>query len=408
MASVAINSWQIDGETIETVTNFIFLGSKITADCYYSLKIKRCLLLGRKAMTNIDSILKSTDITLPTKAHLVKTMVFLIVVYGCESWTIKKAWALKNWCFWTVVLEKTLESPFDCKEIKPVHPKGNQSWIFIGRTHAEAEAPVLWPPDAKNWLLGKDADAGKDWEQKGTVEDEIVGWHHQLDGHEFEQPPGVGDGQGSLVFCSPSDYKELDTTEQATELTELSHGIISAHRRQAREVSKVSRNLEVEPSGGWCLEWEWIRGPWGPWKEPPSLQAHMTSTGAGPSAFLGLEGPEWLEPGVGATSLALCWIYLAHWAGLERWSGAPEGPVTPPPGNRRGPGAWAGTCIDKVQMWGLPWWPVVKIPVQGAWVQSLVGELRSHMLYGKKRNKLQNINRSNIVTNSIKTLKVNK
>ena len=110
----------------------------------------------------------------------------------------------KNWCFWTVVLEKTLESPLDCKEIQPVHPKGDQFWIFIGRTDAEAETPILWPPDVKNWLLGKDPDAGKDsrQEEKGT-EDEMVGWHHGLDGHEFVQAPVVGDGQGSLVCCCP-------------------------------------------------------------------------------------------------------------------------------------------------------------------------------------------------------------
>ena len=123
---------------------------------------------------------------------------------------------LKNWCFWTVVLEKTLESPLDCKEIQPVHPKGNQSWIFIGRTDAEAEAPILWPPDAKNWLTGKDPDAGRHWrqEEKGTIEDEMVGWHHQLNGHEFEQAAGVGDEQGSLACCSPWGLKELDTTER--------------------------------------------------------------------------------------------------------------------------------------------------------------------------------------------------
>ena len=104
----------------------------------------------------------------------------------------KEAWAMKNWCFWTVVLEKTLESPLDCKEIQPVHPKGDQSWVFTGRTDAEAEAPTFWPPDVKNWLFGKDPDAGKDWrqEEKGTIEDEVAGWHHQLDGHEFEQVPG--------------------------------------------------------------------------------------------------------------------------------------------------------------------------------------------------------------------------
>ena len=113
----------------------------------------------------------------------------------------KESWALKNWHFWTVVLEKTLESPLDCKEIKPVNPKGNQSWIFSGKTDAKAETPILWPPDAKNWLIGKDSDAGKDWKQveKGTTEDKMAGWHHRLDGHEFEQALGVGDGQGSLA-----------------------------------------------------------------------------------------------------------------------------------------------------------------------------------------------------------------
>ena len=132
------------------------------------------------------------------------------------EWTIKKAGMLKNWCFWTVVLEKTLEKPLDCKEIKkPVNPKGNQSWIFIGRTDAEDEALVLWPPDAKNWCIGKDPGAGKDWrqEEKGTTEDEMVGWHHQLDGHECKQAPGVGDGQGGLACCSSRGLKESDTTE---------------------------------------------------------------------------------------------------------------------------------------------------------------------------------------------------
>ena len=115
-----------------------------------------------------------------------------------------------------MVLEKTLESPLDCKEIKPVNPKGNQSWIVIGRTNAEAEAPRLWPPDTKNWLIGKDLDAGRDCghEEKGMTEDKMVGWHHRLNGHEFEQGPGVGDGQGSLACCSPRGPKELDTTEQ--------------------------------------------------------------------------------------------------------------------------------------------------------------------------------------------------
>ena len=139
---------------METVTDFIFFGSKITADGDCSHEIKRRLLLGRKAMTNLDSMLKSRDITLPTKVHLVKAMVFPVVMYGCETWS-KESWVSKNWCFWTVVLEKSLENLLDCKEIQPVHPKGNQSWIFIGRTDAEPEAPILWPPDVKNWLIGK-------------------------------------------------------------------------------------------------------------------------------------------------------------------------------------------------------------------------------------------------------------
>ena len=123
---------------------------------------------------------------------------------------------MKNWFFWTVVLEKTLESPLNCSQIQPVHPKGNQSSIFIGRTDAVAETAILWPPDAKTWLIGKDPDAGKDWRQadKGMTEDEMVGWQNQLDGHEFEQAPGVGDGQGSLVCCSPWGHNESDTSER--------------------------------------------------------------------------------------------------------------------------------------------------------------------------------------------------
>ena len=126
-----------------------------------------------------------------------------------ESWT-------PNWCFWTVVLEKTLESPLDCKEIQPVNPKGNQSWIFFWRTDAEAETPILWSPDVNSWLIRKDTDASKDWrqEEKGMIKDEVVGWDHQLKGYEFEQALGVGDGQGSLACCNPWDCKESDTTEQ--------------------------------------------------------------------------------------------------------------------------------------------------------------------------------------------------
>ena len=174
------------------------------------MKLKKTLL-ERKVMTNLDSMLKSRDIILPTKVRLVKALVFPVVMY---EWTdmldYKESWVLKNWCFWTMVLEKTPESSLDCKETQPVHPKGNQSWIFIGRTDAEAETPILWPPDPKNWLIGKDPGPGKDWrqEEKGTTEDEMVGWHHRLNRHEFEQVPGAGDGQGSLACCSPWGCKE--------------------------------------------------------------------------------------------------------------------------------------------------------------------------------------------------------
>ena len=142
MASGPITSWQTDGETVDTVADFIFWGSKITVNGDCTHEIKRRLLLGRKVMTNLDSILKSRDITLPTKVRLVKATVFPVVMYGCESWT-NESLAPKNWCFWTVVLEKTLESALDCKEIQPVHPKGDQSWVFIGRTDVEAETPVV-------------------------------------------------------------------------------------------------------------------------------------------------------------------------------------------------------------------------------------------------------------------------
>ena len=150
IASGSITSWQIDEETTETVRDFIFLGSKITADGDCSHEIKGCFLLGRKAMINLDSILKRRDITLPIKVNLVKAMVFPVVMYGCEGWTIKKAGrqridASGLWCW-----EKTLECPLDRKEIKPVHPKGDQSWVFIGRTDAEAETPICWPPRAKS------------------------------------------------------------------------------------------------------------------------------------------------------------------------------------------------------------------------------------------------------------------
>ena len=211
-----MTNWEIDGETVETVSDFILGGSKITADGDCSHEIKRRLLLRWKVMTNLDSIFKSRDITLPTKARLVKA-------YGFSSghvwmWELdcEETWVPKSWCFWTVVLEKTLESPSDCKEIQPVHSKRDQSWVFFGRTDAKAETPVLWPPHAKSWLIGKDSDTGRDrgQEEKGMTEDEMAGWHHRLDGREFEWTLEGGDGQGGLACCDSWGCQESDMTER--------------------------------------------------------------------------------------------------------------------------------------------------------------------------------------------------
>ena len=156
----------------------------------------------------------------------------------------KESWALENWCFWIVVLEKTLESPLDCKEIQPVHSKGNQSWIFIGRTDAKAETPKLWPPDVKNWLTEKDPDAGKGWrqEEKRVTEDEMVEWHHRLHGHEFERALGVCDGQGSLACCSPWVCKELDTTEWLNWTEEWQEW---NNHEKIRKVSQLKKSVYV-------------------------------------------------------------------------------------------------------------------------------------------------------------------
>ena len=179
-------------------------------------------------MTNLDSILKSRDVTLPTKVRLVKAMVFPVVTYKLDC---EEGWAPKNWCFWTVVLEKTLESPLNCKEIQPVHPKGDHSWVFIGRSDVEVETPILWPPHVKSCLTGKGPDAGSDWghEVKGTTEDEMAGWHYWLNEHEFGWIPGVGDGQGGLVCCDSWSRKELDTTERLnwTEYIPITRTIVS-------------------------------------------------------------------------------------------------------------------------------------------------------------------------------------
>ena len=206
MASGPITSWQIDGETVETVSDFILGGSKITADGDCSHEIKRRLLLGRKVMTNLDRILKSTDITLPTKVRLVKAMVFPVVMYGCESWTVKKAEHRRIDAFELCCWRRLLRVPWTARKSKD----------FFGRNAAKAETPVLWPPHVKSWLIGKDSVAGRDWgqEEKGMTDDEMARWHHRLDGCEFEWTPGVGDGQGGLVCCDSWGCKESDTTEQ--------------------------------------------------------------------------------------------------------------------------------------------------------------------------------------------------
>ena len=209
MASGLITSWQIKGKKVETVADFIFLGSKITAngDCRH--EIKRRLLLGRKVTVKLDSILKSRDHHFADKGPYSQSCGFSSSHVWMWELDPKEGWA-PNWCLQVVVLEKSLESPLDSKEIKPVNLKGNQPWIFIETTDAEAETPALWPPDANSWLIGNDPDAGKGWrqEEKGTTEDEMVGWHHQLNGHEWTNSmrwsrtgkPGMLHSTGSQRF----------------------------------------------------------------------------------------------------------------------------------------------------------------------------------------------------------------
>ena len=212
MASIPITSWQIDGET---VADFILGGSKITADGDCSHEIKICLLLGRKVMTKLDSTLKSRGITSQTKVRLVKAMVYPVVMYRGESCIVKKAecWridAFEVWC-WRRLLKVSWTARRSSQSILK-----EQSWVFIGRTDAEAETPVLWPPHVKSWLVGKDPDPGRDWgqEEKGMTEDEMAGWHHWLNAHEFGWTPGVGDGQGGLECCDSWSRKQSDKTER--------------------------------------------------------------------------------------------------------------------------------------------------------------------------------------------------
>ena len=215
MASSPIISWQIDGLTGETMRDFIFLGSKITADddCSHEINI---LPPWKKSYDQPKQHMKKQRHYFANKSSSSQTYGFSSSRVYMWELNYKESCAQKNWCFRTVVLEKTLKSPFDCKEIQPVHPRGDQSWIFMRRTDAEAETPILWPPDVKSWLIWKDPDAGKDWrqEEKGTTEDEMAGWHHGLAGLEFEQALGAGDSQGGLVCCSLWGHQESDTTER--------------------------------------------------------------------------------------------------------------------------------------------------------------------------------------------------
>ena len=185
--SSSITLWQIDRETMETVRDFILGGSKITADGDYSHEIQT-LAPWKKSYDKPRQHIKKKRHYFANKSPSSQSYDFSSSHVWMWEWDCKESWVLKNWCFWTVVLEKTLESPSDSKEIKSVNPKGNQSWIFLGRTDAETEALILWPPDANSQLIRKDPDAGKDWrwEKKGMTEDEMVGWHHRLNQHEFE------------------------------------------------------------------------------------------------------------------------------------------------------------------------------------------------------------------------------
>ena len=208
--SSPITSGQATGETMETVTDFIFLGSKITEDSDHYHEIKRHLPPWKKSYDQPRQHIKKQRHYFADKGPYSHSYAFSSSHGWIWELDCEEHWAPKNWYFWTVVLEKTLESPLDCKEIQPVHPKGEKSWMFIGSNDVEAETSILWPPDAKSWLIWKDPDSGKDWgqEEKGPTEDEMVGYHHRLNEHGFGWTPGVVDGQGSLVCCGSRGHKE--------------------------------------------------------------------------------------------------------------------------------------------------------------------------------------------------------